>query len=209
MQLGEKKKRNLFLLKVDFDKAFDSINWDYLESVIVQMGFGLRWLLWIRGYLRSARALVLINGPATKEFPLSKKVRQGDPLSPFIFIIAREGLNVAVKSAWQSGIFKDVDLPHDGPSLSHLFYADDASFFGDWISCNFSNLSRILRYFHAASCLKVNFHKSKVYGVGVSDGEIASCARILGCEVSSFPFNYLVVLVGANMAIRRNCAKCY
>ncbi|XP_042753081.1 secreted RxLR effector protein 78-like [Lactuca sativa] len=127
---AKKVKHKTFLLKVDSDKAFDSINWGYLESVMVQMGFGSIWLKWVKGCLSSARASVLLNGSATKEFPLSKGVRQGDPLSPFLFIIVMEGLNVAVKSACQKSLFCGIKIPKDGPSISHLFYADEAIFCG-------------------------------------------------------------------------------
>ncbi|CAI9265593.1 unnamed protein product [Lactuca saligna] len=58
--------------------------------------------------------------------------------------------------------------------------------------------------FHAISRLKVNFHKSKVCGVGVSEREISNCGRVLGCDAASFPFKYLGVLVGANTKLKRN-----
>lgn len=89
-----KSKCKSFLFKVDFDKAFDSTNQNYLDSTMLPMRFGDKWRLWIRGCLRSSRASVIINGSATKEFPFTKGVRQGDPLSPFLFIITMEGLNV-------------------------------------------------------------------------------------------------------------------
>lgn len=70
---------------------------------------------------------------------------------------------------------------------------------GKWSIANTKNLARILRCFHAASGLKVNFNKSKVFGIGVSDEIISQSARILGCEAGSFPFQFLGVPVGANM----------
>ncbi|KAL4561276.1 hypothetical protein LXL04_033440 [Taraxacum kok-saghyz] len=69
---AKKSKQKLFLLKVDFDKAFDSINWDSLDSVLLQMGFGVKWRGWIRGCIYSARASVILNGSPTKEFPISR-----------------------------------------------------------------------------------------------------------------------------------------
>jgi len=130
-------KAKIFLFKIDLDKAFDSINWDYLDSIMGQMGFGEKWRRWIRGCLESSRASVIINGSATKEFPISKGVRQGDPLSPFLFIIAMEGLNIALKTTRQNFLFHGIQIPNGGPTLSHLFYADDALFVGKWESSNF------------------------------------------------------------------------
>lgn len=163
---AKKVKHKTFLFKVDFDKAFDSINWNYFYSVMRQMEFGEKWIFWIRGCLSSSRASVLVNSFATKEFPITKGVRQGDPLSPFLVIIAMEGLNVDMKSTCQNDIFHGVKISNGGPSISHLFYADDALFLGNWSSSNFSNLTRILKCYHASSGLKVNFQKPKVYGVG-------------------------------------------
>ncbi|KAL4558591.1 hypothetical protein LXL04_036792 [Taraxacum kok-saghyz] len=114
------------------------------------------------------------------------------------------GLNVAMNSTSQHSLFQGVQIPNGGPILSHLFYADDALFVGDWANTNFSNLSRILRCFHAASGLKVNYHKTKVYGIGVSANEIINCSRTLGCDSAVLPFTYLGVPVGANMTRKKN-----
>lgn len=132
------------------------------------MGFGSKWRQWVHGCLHSSRASVLINGSPTCEFGISKGVRQGDPLSPFLFIIAMEGLNVVLEAAKVNGIFKGIQIPNHGPTLSHLFYADDALFVGEWSRSNLKNLASILKCFNASSGLKVNFHKSKVFGIGTS-----------------------------------------
>ncbi|KAI3509571.1 hypothetical protein L1887_24947 [Cichorium endivia] len=201
---AKKVKRKILLFKVDFEKAFDNVNWEFLDSTLSQMGFGTKWRLWIRGCLQSSRASVLINGSPTEEFAISKGVRQGDPLSPFLFIIAMEGLNVALQEARDKGLFKGLQLPNGGPCVSHLFYADDALFVGEWDRTNLKNLARILKCFHASSGLKVNFHKSRVFGIGASDSETTNWASILGCDVGTFPFTYLGVPVGANMNLTKN-----
>ena len=89
--------------------------------------------------------------------------------------------------AGQKSIFQGVSIPNNGPSISHLFYANDALFIGEWTTSNFANLVRILRCFHACSGLKVNFHKLQVVGIGVSTGEVDGCVQILGCDVGSLP----------------------
>lgn len=183
--------RKMLLFKVDFNKAFDCVNWGYLDSIMDQLGFGGKWRWWIRGCLESATASVVINGSPSKEFSMSKGVRQGDPLSPFLFIIAMEGLNVTIKAAVEKGLFDGVPIPNSSLRLSHLFYADDALFVGEWSRRNIVNLARILRCFHVASGLKVNFSKSKVYGIGASQHEVSLWSTPLGCEPSSLPFTYL------------------
>lgn len=80
------------IFKVDFEKAFESLNWDFLDSIMEQMNFRWKWMRWIRGYLGSIRASILINGAPMKEFNIKRGLRQGDPLAHFLFIIAIEGL---------------------------------------------------------------------------------------------------------------------
>ncbi|XP_023773246.2 uncharacterized protein LOC111921907 [Lactuca sativa] len=70
----------MLLFKADFNKAFDTVNWEYLDHVQMQMGFGQRWRGWIQGCLRSSSALILVNGSPTDEFEFSRRIRQDDAL---------------------------------------------------------------------------------------------------------------------------------
>lgn len=115
-----------------------------------------------------------------------------------------EGLNVAMKSACDQGIFIGIKLPHGRPLISHLFYVDDAVFIGEWSKANITNLARILNCFHASSGLKVNFNKLRMFDIGASPGETSIWANILGCEVGKFPVKYFYVPIGANMNLKRN-----
>ncbi|KAJ0522407.1 putative RNA-directed DNA polymerase [Helianthus annuus] len=196
---AKKSKKRILVFKVDFEKAYDCVSWKFLVNTMHHMGFPSRWKNWIMGILFTGRASVLINGSPTEEFELKRGLRQGDPLSPFLFTLVMEALHVMVAKAVEAGTFVGVKLPHEGPCLSHLFYADDALFVGEWSETNLRNLNRILRCFQMASGLNVNLSKSKVYGVGVEDMEASNLAYILGCQKGSFPFVYLGLSVGANM----------
>ncbi|XP_023733277.1 uncharacterized protein LOC111881111 [Lactuca sativa] len=196
-------KKKILLFKVDFDKAFDSVNWSFHDAIMKQMGYGMKWCNWIHGCLTSSRSLVIVNGSPTKEFSLEKGVMQGDPLSIFLFIIAMEGLNIAMKSTCDKGIFQGLKIPKSNNMVSHLFYADIALFIGEWTENNIKNLARILRCLHISSGLKVNFHKSKVFEVGSSLHETSRMAAPLGCQPASLPFTYLGVPVGANMNLQK------
>lgn len=111
---------------------------------------------------------------------------------------------MAIKSACSNSLIRGIKLPNEGPLVSHLFYADDANFAGEWCSESIKNLSRILRCFHISSGLKVNFCKSRFFGIGISTQETQRMAWILGCMGGSFPLTYLGVPVGANMSLRKN-----
>ncbi|XP_022007309.1 uncharacterized protein LOC110906495 [Helianthus annuus] len=116
----------MLLFKIDFDKAYDNVNWEFLLSVLDQMDFPSVWCEWIRGILVSARFLVLVNGSPTFEFGCQKGIRQGDPISPFLFIILMEAFSGLMNKACDIGAFDGIRLPNDGSVLSHLLYADDA-----------------------------------------------------------------------------------
>ena len=154
--------------------------------------------------MQSSYASVLNNGSPTKEFNISKGVRKGDPISPFLFIIAMEGLNVTLEATRGKGLYTWVTIPNGGPTISQLFYADDTLFIREWSSSNLKNPSHILKCFHVSSVLKLNFHKSKIFGIGASTGETTKWPNILGCDTGSLLFNYLGVPVDVNMNLLKN-----
>ncbi|GKB71672.1 putative RNA-directed DNA polymerase, eukaryota, reverse transcriptase zinc-binding domain protein [Tanacetum coccineum] len=186
-----KHKKGLMVFKVDFEKAFDSVRWDFLDSVMEKIGFGSKWRSWIHGCFSNARSSVLVNGSPTAEFDLHRGLRQGDPLSPFLFILVMEGLHALSCKAEVLGLFKGASFGRDNVIVSHLMYADDVIFLGEWSDTNAQNLICTLRCFYLISGLKINVHKSKVLGVGVSDIEVSNMAKIIGCGVANFPLKYL------------------
>ena len=84
------------------------------------MGFGHKWSSWIRALLSSARASVLVNGSPTNEFIVHRGLRQGDPLSPFLFILAMEGLHMAIHRAREANVFRGIRIGGDEVEVSHF-----------------------------------------------------------------------------------------
>ncbi|GJS88285.1 RNA-directed DNA polymerase, eukaryota [Tanacetum coccineum] len=120
-------KSKAMIFKVDFEKAFDSVRWDYLDGILSNFGFGSKWREWIQGCLSSAMGSILVNGSPTSEFKFHKGLKQGDPLSPFLFILVMESLHLSFNNILNAGLFKGIRID-DSLTLSYLFYADDAIF---------------------------------------------------------------------------------
>ncbi|KAK9048582.1 hypothetical protein SSX86_032453 [Deinandra increscens subsp. villosa] len=192
------KKKKMLVFKIDFAKAYDSVSWDYLDTMMQFVGFGNSWRRWIRACLASSRTSILVNGSPTSEFNVGKGLRQGDPLAPFLFILVMEGLHVLIEDACDNGMFSGIHL--DSLKLSHFFYADDAIFLGKWSKSNIKNILLILDVFRLASGLSINIDKCSLFGVGVDEEQIKSFASMLGCKPGRFPFIYLGLPVGANMS---------
>nr|GEX27542.1 RNA-directed DNA polymerase, eukaryota, reverse transcriptase zinc-binding domain protein [Tanacetum cinerariifolium] len=135
------------MFKVDFQKAFDSVRWDHLDDILGKIGFGDKWRGLIHGCLTSSKASILVNGSPTKEFLFHRGLRQGDPLSPFLFILVMESLHVSFQRLIDRGLFspiligKDIKIP-----ISHLFYADDAMFIGKWSYTNVNAVMMMLQW---------------------------------------------------------------
>ena len=124
-------KKELLLFKVDFEKAFDSVDWGYLIDVMSKMGFPLLWRKWIKECIGTTTASVLVNGSPTDEFSLKTGLRQGDPLSPFLFLLAAEGFNILVESLLANNIFTGYQVGSSGSTVvSHLQFADDTLILG-------------------------------------------------------------------------------
>nr|GEW01590.1 RNA-directed DNA polymerase, eukaryota [Tanacetum cinerariifolium] len=172
---------------------------DFLIDVLEAFGFGLVWCNWIRGTFCFAKASILVNGSPSNEFQFHCELKQGDPLSPYLFILIMESLHLFVSRAINEGLFKGIHL-QGSLSLSYLFYADDALFIGEWSDANLRGIIHILKCFFLASGLQININKSQVLGVGVPRATVEAMAIYIGCSIMQQKFRYLGVLVGECMS---------
>ena len=189
--------KELLLFKVDFEKAYDSIDWGYLQEVMLKMGFPTLWRKWIKECIETATASVLVNGSPTDEFSLGRGLRQGDPLSPFLFLLAAEGFNVLMKSMSVNNLFRGYQVgSHEPVVMSHLQFADDTLILGEKSWANIRAMRAILLLFEALSGLKVNFSKSQLVGVKIHASWLSEVVLVLNCKVGSIPFVYLGLPIG-------------
>ncbi|GJZ65153.1 RNA-directed DNA polymerase, eukaryota [Tanacetum coccineum] len=193
------KKKQTMIFKVDFEKAYDSVRWDYLDDVLNHFGFGIKWRSCIQNCLQSSRGLILVNGSPTSEFQFHKGLKQGDPLSSFLFILIMESLHLSFQKVAHEGLFKGVIIG-SSLQLSHLFYADDVIFMGQWSDSNITTIVHVLKCFHQASGLRINLHKCKLVGVAVENDKVIRVAEKIRCLTLKTPFSYLGIKVGGLMS---------
>jgi hypothetical protein len=174
------------------------VDWGFLEYILRRFGFSEKWISWMRACVFAGSMSILVNGSPTREIDIHRGLKQGDPLAPFLFILVAEGLGGAMRKAVDLELFKGFTVGRRGVVVSHLQYADDTLCIGEASVENLWTLKAILRGFEMASGLKINFWKSYLLGVNVSEEFLAMGCSFHNCKRGAVPFKYLGLPVGAN-----------
>jgi len=116
-------------VKLDMTKAYDRVEWRFLEAVMIKMGFADRWVNLVMKCVTTVSYSVVVNGSPVGNIKPSRGIRQGDPISPYLFLICDEGLSALINRAEQASIISGVPTSPKGPEISHLFFADDSILF--------------------------------------------------------------------------------
>lgn len=164
-----------------------------------KLNFPSKWIGWIKECITTASANVLVNGSPSGEFPLERGIRQGDPLSPFLFLVAAEGLNILAKKAIKEGLLKGAVIGREKVEVPLLQYADDTIFLLKGTEENVFAVKCLLKNFEVMSGLSVNFEKSFIYGVHLERDMLARAADVLGCRVGDLPIPYLGMKIGGRV----------
>eukprot|EP00253_Pinus_taeda_P011982 PITA_11982 len=185
------KKQKGMMIKLDLSKAYDRLNWKYLETVLERFGFHHRWIAWIHNLISSPHFSILINGCPSKTFNASRGIRQGDPLSPFLFILATEGLGRFIKQEQSVNRIKGLKIWGNNLPLTHQQFVDDIMLFGEPTVREVRQLRRILDLFTEASGLEINKDKSCIFIFNTIDQIKFHLIRILGFKKGDLPTKYL------------------
>ena len=177
-----------FLWKVDFSKAYDSIDWRFLWNVLWRRGFPKMWIRWVKQCVTTFSFAILVTGrPQGRWIHPQRGIRQGCPLAPLLFILATKALAVCTLQLCSRGHIAGSQSPSIPGGIPLLQYADDTTFFiqGSWAAAH--TLSVMMDIFSDFSGLRLIRAKSSFIGFGLSAEEMAGCSRILSTPIRDLP----------------------
>ncbi|XP_024199817.1 uncharacterized protein LOC112203016 [Rosa chinensis] len=177
------QETGFFSLKLDISKAYDRLEWNFLSAILKKLGFGQQWIDTVMLCVTSVTYSILVHGEPTPQIIPSRGIRQGDPLSPYLFILCSEGLSALISKAVSTNVIQGITMCPRAPTLHHLLFADDSILFGTATREECSNFKKILDTYEKASGQKVNFEKSSVvFSNNVAPDTQVALAALLGVK---------------------------
>ncbi|KAL6130571.1 hypothetical protein ACLB2K_068950 [Fragaria x ananassa] len=169
------------VLKLDISKAYDRVEWFFLRSVMEKLGFSASWIDLVMRCVESVSFSFLWNGKTLGRFSPTRGLRQGDPLSPYLFLLCSKGLTSLLQKADQEGLVHGARVTGSAPAISHLLFADDSLLFGRADLQEITHFKQCLLLYESAAGQKINFQKSAVsFGPGVTSEQKCGLADFLG-----------------------------
>uniref|UniRef100_A0A2N9HE47 Reverse transcriptase domain-containing protein n=1 Tax=Fagus sylvatica TaxID=28930 RepID=A0A2N9HE47_FAGSY len=200
-----KKKRKgkwgFAALKLDMNKAYDRISWPFLIAVLRTMGFSDKWVTWISQCVQTVSYSVLLNGSPTGKFKPNRGLRQGDPLSPYLFLMCANILSCALLKQENIHNLKGIKIGRSTQPLTHLLFADDSFLFLKNDTKSITAIQSTLAWYCSISGQSLNLDKSELYcSPNMSTHQKSILAQQLGVKLVPHPSKYL----GVNFKLRGN-----
>ena len=150
--ISQKRKGQMgeMALKLDMSKAYDRVEWGCLERIMLKMGFAEKWVALVMKCIYSVSYAIKINGIPRGHIIPSRGLHQGDPLSPYLFLICAEGLSAMLHKTVQRKSLSGISICRRGPKISHLFFVDDSIIFGRATEAEGVEILRILKVYEAS-----------------------------------------------------------
>eukprot|EP00253_Pinus_taeda_P018657 PITA_18657 len=143
-------------MQLDLEKAYDKLNWAYIRKVLLAYGFDHNWVRWVMALVTTSSFSILLNGSPSKPFNPRRGLRQGDPLSPFLFILMMKGLRLAIRSAKVEGKIQGLKLTENRNALTHQQFVDDTMLLGIPMVREALAYKQILKDFVMVAGIKAN-----------------------------------------------------
>lgn len=159
----KKGKTGACAIKLDMAKAYDRVEWSYLRQIMVKMGFANIWIERVMTCVQSVSFSVRVNGNFSEPFQPSRGIRQGDPISPYLFLLCGEGLSCLFRRIGSSFLAKGIRVGIHAPWISHLLFADDCLVFTQASEQGAQRIQNILEMYRVGSGQLVNKEKSAVF----------------------------------------------
>lgn len=196
------------MIKLDIRKAFDSVSWHSILAVLARMNFPLPFIAWIHTCISTPTYSIIRNGRLHGYFEGTTGVRQGDPISAYLFIIVMELLNSLIKEQIQNGNL-ELHPKCKNPMISHLLFADDLIIFTKPTIKNIQCIFDILAYFHDITGLKINLSKSHILIAGVPTEKKTEIINFSG--LAELPTNafYLGMPLNCSRLTKEHCMPLY
>jgi hypothetical protein len=196
IHLCKSKKNEVVILKLDFEKAFDKIEHQAILEILQSKGFEDKRIGWIKEILGSATSSVLLNGIPGKVFHCRRGVRQGDPLSPLLFVLAADLPQSLINQAKDQGLLSLPVHERVGIDCPIVQYPDDTLVIMEACPQQLTVLKDILGRFAVSTGLKVNYNKSVILPINITDERLHFLANTFDCQTGSMPFTYLGLPLG-------------
>lgn len=149
-------------VKTDMSKAYDRLEWEFIKLVLQKFGFHPVWISWLMECISTISYSYLINETPRGKVKPQRGIRQGDPLSPYIFILYSEILSGLCKRAQEEGNLQGIKIARGSPRFNHLLFADDTMFFCKTKNRSVGALKQILKDYESASGQCINKEKSAI-----------------------------------------------
>ena len=179
-------------LKLDMSKAYDRVEWPFLQSVMRQMGFPENWVNLIMECISTVNFSVMLNGNPQAPFSPHRGLRQGDPLSPYLFILCGEVFTAMIKRAIANQALHGIQIARNAPVISHLLFADDCIIFAQADNQEAQHIAEILSSYEKVSGQMINLDKSMIScSPGVSENRQNELKQLLGVQAVEIFDKYL------------------
>ncbi|KAL9679832.1 hypothetical protein QQ045_017703 [Rhodiola kirilowii] len=151
-----------YCMKLDMSKAYDRVDWNFLERILLKLGFPRQWVEKVMQCVKSVSYRVRVNDIISKVFYPERGLRQGDPLSPYLFVICSEWLARSLEWHQSRGLIRGVKVSREAPMISNLLYADDSIIFLKADADNTLRLKSILNCYEILTGQQINYNKSEL-----------------------------------------------